>query len=104
MMALRNFSRFTDDPNLSQALDQLAGATYTTLLSKDGSSLDQLTHNGASDAQIIEELYLSALSRYPTVEEQGELQKLVQRASARREGLENLMWALMNSEGFVHNY
>jgi hypothetical protein len=91
-------------PNLSQALDQLAGATYTTLLSKDGSSLDQLIHNRASDAQIIEELYLSALSRYPTVEEQGELQKLVQRASTRREGLENLMWALMNSEGFVHNY
>jgi Protein of unknown function (DUF1553)/Protein of unknown function (DUF1549)/Bacterial Ig-like domain (group 2) len=91
-------------PNLSQALDQLAGETYTSLLSKEGGTLERVLHDGASNAQIIEELYLSSLSRYPTAEEQTELQKLIQRGSTRREGLENLMWALMNSEGFVHNY
>jgi hypothetical protein len=91
-------------PNLTQALDQLAGATYTSLLSKSGGSLDRLVQSGASDAQIIEELYLSALSRYPTSEEQNELQKLIHQGPSRREDLENLLWAVVNSEGFVHNY
>lgn len=91
-------------PNLSQALDQLAGDTYTSLLSKDGGTLERLLREGASDPQIIEDLYLSSLSRYPTAEEQTELQKLIQQAPTRRDGLENLIWALVNSEGFVHNY
>ncbi len=91
-------------PNLTQALDQLAGATYTSLLSKDGNSLDRLLHSGASNGQIIEEFYLGALSRYPAPEEQSELQKLIHQARTRREGFENLLWAITNSEGFVHNY
>jgi hypothetical protein len=91
-------------PNLTQALDQLAGATYTSLLSKEGGSLDRLLRSGATDAQIIEEFYLTALSRYPTPEEQSALQELIHQSPTRREGFENLLWALINSEGFVHNY
>src|SRR5262249_43733868 len=54
--------------NLGQALHMLVGPTYTQKLSKEGGTVDRLLKNEASDRQIIAELFLAALSRFPSKE------------------------------------
>ena len=93
--------------SLGQALHRLVGSTYTEKLSGEGSRVDLLLKGGASDSQIVEELYLSALSRFPSPEERVILERKVQREVApasRREVLTNLMWALVSSQEFVENH
>ena len=90
--------------NLSQALHMLVGSTYTEKLDREGGRIDRLLKNGASDGEIIEELYLATLSRFPTEEEQTGLQKIMGRRSSRREAFTDLFWALLSSREFVDNH
>ncbi|MCY3777986.1 MAG: DUF1553 domain-containing protein, partial [Candidatus Aminicenantes bacterium] len=94
----------TVEPSLNQALHLLVGSTYTERLAGEGSRLARLLDAGASDAEIIEDLYLAALTRYPRPEERDGLAQLVQRSSSRGEGLKNLVWALLASREFAHNH
>ncbi|MSO23072.1 MAG: DUF1553 domain-containing protein [Acidobacteria bacterium] len=91
-------------PNLSQALHLLAGPTYTQKLSKEGGRIDWLLRNRASDQQVIEELYLAALSRFPTTEEKAELEGMIRQRSSRREAIEDFAWGLMASQEFAYNH
>jgi len=52
---------------------------------------------GDPDAQIIEELYWVALSRGPTQEEATFAADFVRRKTDRRKALEDVLWALLNS-------
>jgi len=52
--------------------------------------------------ELVRELYLSTLSRYPTAEEVSESIKHVEKY--RDKGLENLQWALLNKLEFLVNY
>ena len=94
----------TVEPSLNQALHLLVGSTYTERLAGEGSRLARLLDAGASDGEIIEDLYLAALTRYPRPEERDGLAQLVQRSSSRDEGLKNLVWALLASREFAHNH
>ena len=91
------------DPNLKQALHTLVGSTYTAKLSQTGSRLDGLLRGGNSDRGIIQELYLAALSRFPTSEEEQGLKRVIAQRSSRREAFEDVLWAIITSEEFVHN-
>ena len=91
-------------PNLLQALHQLAGPTYTAKLSQKGGRLDSLLGRQASDEAIIEELYLAALCRFPTEREQAALKKMIRQRNSRREAVEDLLWAIVNSEQFLNNH
>jgi hypothetical protein len=51
--------------------------------------------------QIVEQLYLSIYSRYPTAEEYSATVPLFDVAAARRQTTEDLMWALFNSPEFL---
>ena len=89
---------------LRQALHLLVGSTYTTKISAEGGRVDRLLSAGASDREIIQELYLAALSRYPTAEEEARLQALIEGAPSRRKGVENLAWGLLASRQFTYNH
>ena len=91
-------------PNLLQALHQLAGPTFTAKLSGKGGRVDRLLQRQASDEAIIEELYLAALCRFPTVSEQAGLNAMIRRGDSRREAMEDLLWAMVNSEQFLNNH
>jgi hypothetical protein len=56
-----------------------------------------------SPAALIEELYLSTLSRLPTSAEQ-ELMLLAFSETDRRAAAEDVLWALLNSKEFVFNH
>ena len=92
------------NPNLAQALHRLVGSTYVGKLYGKGGRLDRLLGNGATDAELIEEIYLTALSRFPTQEEVEGLQMRIAHQESRRVGFANLLWAVINSREFAHNH
>ena len=52
----------------------------------------------------IEEIYLAAFSRMPTVHEQQYSMGYLQRQPDLRRGLEDLVWALLNTREFMFNH
>jgi hypothetical protein len=58
----------------------------------------------ALDHELIKEFYLAALCRPPTEEELNVALGHVQQADERRQGLEDVAWALMNSKEFVFQH
>ena len=66
--------------------------------------ITQLIERGITDGQAIRELYLVTFSRIPSDEETGNCQRLIGQSATRREGLENILWALCNSREFLLNH
>jgi hypothetical protein len=56
-----------------------------------------------TDDQLIQNLYLSVLSRYPTPGEQNTAETLLQ-SGARLQQAEDLLWSLFNKVDFIYNY
>ena len=92
------------EASLGQALHRLVGETYTRKLSAEGGRLDRLLQEQASDGQVIEELYLAALSRFPASREKQELQQALASAPSRREALVDLTWAMIATAEFASNH
>ena len=90
-------------PALAQALHMVVGSTFSEKLSAEGGRLQRLLARGATDQEIIEELYLSALTRLPIQEEKTKLEGLISRQPSRLEAFEHLLWALLSSRPFAHN-
>ena len=94
----------TAEASLGQALHRLVGETYTRKLSAEGGRLDRLLRERATDSQVIQELYLAALSRFPAPREEQDLQRALAAAPSRREALEDLTWAMIATPEFVSNH
>jgi hypothetical protein len=92
------------EANLAQALHMLAGSTYTSKLSGEEGKVGRLLKSSVSSQQIIEDLYLAALSRFPTVQERTEIEKLIGTRSSGKEALEDLAWSLISSREFAYNH
>ena len=92
------------EANLAQALDLLAGPVYNSSIAKEGGRIDRLVKRGDSDPQVIEELYLAAFSRYPSLQERAELEGLVRRQTSRTAALEDLTWGIITSREFASNH
>lgn len=52
----------------------------------------------------IDELFLSALSRYPDTKEQASAYDSMMSTADRREACEDILWALLNSKEFLYNH
>ena len=90
--------------NLGQALHMLAGDTYNERLWKKGGRVFELHYAGASDNEILDDLYLAALTRYPTKQERTDLKRLMASSTSREEALRNLQWAILTSREFAENH
>src|SRR5262245_973807 len=53
------------------------------------------------NADVITELYLAALARYPTAREMEAIGQRLDRAPDRRVALEDLLWAMINTKEFL---
>jgi hypothetical protein len=91
-------------PNLSQALHMLAGSTNNQKVSKEGGRLDTMLKSGEPDRQIIQSLYLAALTRLPSDQELSGLERTISGRPSRREAFEDLVWSLISSREFVENH
>ena len=70
------------------------------MISSSGNRLGTLAGSGASNAELIDELYWSALGRPPAEVEVSAAGALFSSAGGKRAALEDLAWALVNSNEF----
>ena len=91
-------------PKLTQALHMLAGSTYNDKLWEQGARVYEMHERGATDDEIIEELYLAALSRSPGEQEAAALKRLVAGTPTREQALKDLQWAIISSREFAENH
>ena len=89
------------EPTLTQAL-HLINAPYVQkkLRSSDG-VLTRLLKTHHENRELITELYLRTLSRFPTEKELATAEAYLAESPKRREGSEDLLWALISSRAFL---
>ncbi|HEY6402618.1 MAG TPA: DUF1553 domain-containing protein, partial [Blastocatellia bacterium] len=68
----------------------------------NGSLVEQLAQSSKSGSEIIDELYIYTLSRYPAPQEKQLAISWIEKD--RRQGAEDLQWSLLNKLDFVFNY
>jgi hypothetical protein len=93
-----------DEPSMEQALHLMnATSTAEKLVHPDGNAV-RLAQGAASDKDVIDEVYLMALARYPTEAERNRLLAHFQETGNRQENIEDLLWVLINNREFVFNH
>lgn len=92
------------DSNLSQALQLINGPTVHNKLRSEQGNLHRWIQDGLTDAQIVEQLYLRAVSRFPTDTERATSLAHVAAGDDRTRALEDVAWAVINSKEFLFQH
>ncbi len=91
----------SDDTTLGQAFQLITGPLMNNMLGDANNRIGRLLAAGKKDAEIVEELYLAALCRLPSVKEREIALAMIGRAKNRRAALEDLVWGLVNAKEFL---
>lgn len=91
------------EPTLSQSLHMLNGSAVHNKI-QQGGVVKELIAAGKTPPQVIETLYVRALSRKPDQAEMDKLMGVVTSAENPQAGLEDVFWAVLNSREFVFNH
>ncbi len=89
------------DANLAQALHTLNGDILSTKISAKGSRVDKLLAEKKTHAEIVTDLYYATLCRAPSQPEIAAAEQLLTDYQNPKECYEDLLWALINSKGFL---
>jgi hypothetical protein len=93
------------DLSLPQALNLVNGQTISDAVADGNGRVAKAILSGKTDHDLIEEMYLAAFSRFPTsVELENAVKYLSAGARGRAAQAQDLLWALVNSKGFLYNY
>ncbi len=110
----RNFLRTFGQANREQFDRQPGGSILQAMtlmnnpfvtrrvIAANGSLVEQLVKSAKSGAEIVDELYLATLSRYPVPQEKMIAVSWIEKD--RKQGAEDLHWSLLNKLDFVFNY
>jgi hypothetical protein len=91
----------TTTPNLAQAMHLLNGDYLNKKIADPNGRVERLITAKTPVPQAVEELYLAAWGRRPTADEQKKAEGWVRSAPNVREGLQDLLWVLVNSREFL---
>jgi hypothetical protein len=96
----------TGEPSMAQVLHIANGDTLNEKLRAAGNRIEQLLAAGVGDEALVEDAYLSALSRFPAEEEKRRLLELLagEKPADRREVVEDLYWSVLSSKEFLFNH
>jgi hypothetical protein len=92
------------DSNLSQALQLFNGPLVHGKIKHADNRFRKLVAAGKTDPEIVQELYLAALSRKPREVELAAAVSHVTAKPDRLEGLEDVCWALLNTNEFLFQH
>ena len=97
----------SSEPSLGQALQMMNGDVLAGRMDASGFIVDVLLDRGLGDAEIVDQLYMRAYSRSPQDAERRTLAEYLRSEVAagrdRRQGLANMLWAILNSKEFQMN-
>jgi hypothetical protein len=91
------------DFSLPQALNLVNGKTISDAVADSKGRVAKLVLSGKGDAAIVDELYLASLSRPPSGAESERGVKYLE-GGPKTSRAQDLMWALLNSKGFLYIY
>ncbi len=105
----------TSEPSVTQALHIINGDTINQKLRAPGGIVDSFVKLGMSDEMMINHLYLAALSRPPRSNEVNHLLAVMNEGrdtarntreaqAAKRQAIEDLVWAVLTSKEFLFNH
>jgi len=105
----------SSEPSMTQALHLANGTTINDKLRHEKSVVTRLLASNASDEEVMIQLFRSALSRRPTDAERDRLATILGAAvaglsdpkaiaTARRQAIEDLYWAMLTGNEFLFNH
>jgi hypothetical protein len=94
----------TSEPNIAQALHLMNSAGINDKLSNKSGRVATLMQTNTPVRQIVDELYLASVARFPTPEESRRGIQAIATAPNRQQAAEDLLWALLNTKEFVFNH
>ena len=89
------------EPTLTQALHMINSGYIHKKLRSSGGVLTRLIKEKSDNRELVTELYLSTLSRFPTDDELETAEAYIVESPKRRGGSEDLLWALISSRAFI---
>jgi hypothetical protein len=94
----------TMQPNIAQAMHLLNGDFLNRKINDANGRIEKGLKAKRATKELIEELYLVTLSRPPQPEEVTKASEWVNSAKDAKEGLQDLLWTLLNSREFLFNH
>lgn len=91
----------SNEPTLGHALSLVGGESLHERLKQKDNRLGKLLKSDRDDAEIIDELFWTALSREPNERERAAALALIDQTGDRRAALEDLTWALLNAKELI---
>ncbi len=91
-------------PTLNQVVHRISGEPVSRKVSAKNNVVGEMLAANRPAGEIVEALYLRTLSRFPNADEKGRAQEIVEKDGDERRGLEDLLWALLNSKEFLYNH
>lgn len=100
----------TEDPSITQSLHLSNGETLNQKLQGPEGKIAAAIQAKQSNEQIIEDLFLAALCRPPTMEELRQIQEVIpafkedageEEKQERRDAIEDAFWSVLTSKGFL---
>ncbi|MBM3787774.1 MAG: DUF1553 domain-containing protein [Acidobacteria bacterium] len=93
-----------ENVTVPQALHIINSPEVQAKLASADSRLARWLAAGKNDSAILDELFLSTVSRFPTPKEKDRLLTRVSQAGNRKEIWEDILWAMINAREFVFNH
>lgn len=90
-------------PDLTQVLHLMNGEALNAKIAAPQGRISKLLAAKKSEDAIVDELFLATFARKPTDAERKLVRAKIADSPSPREGLEDLLWALLNSAEFVFN-
>jgi hypothetical protein len=91
----------SSDTTLGEAFQLISGEMLNRMLSAPGNRIGRLLAAHKTDAEVVEEFYLAALTRPPSPGERRAATERLGKARDRRAAVEDFVWALVNAKEFL---
>jgi hypothetical protein len=92
------------EPALPQKLYTMTDANLLQKLKAPGGRLAELLRSGKTDDQILDELFLATLTRYPRAADRELFREYRGSAADRASAFADVLWALLNTREFILNH
>ncbi len=95
----------SNEPSIAQALHLMNSEEIASKIRAREGTARRLAKSDKAPREIIDELYLGTLSRFPTEQERAVMLRVfAEAAEDRQSAVEDVLWALLNSRSFVYNH
>ena len=93
----------SNEPSIAQALHLMNAPEIVAKIHSRKGAVRKLAESKLTSTEIISELYLMTLCRFPTPKESEVLEELFKETGQdRRSAVEDALWALLNTKEFVY--